>query len=216
MATVRFVPFSLDVATRQLLRNGREVPLSPKAFQLLLLLVTNHTRAISKQELQQSLWPSTFVLETNLASLVAEIRRALDDNAAKPQFVRTIHRFGYRFVGHVDEPVMIPVEPAAAAKYWLVWDLRQVPLGEGSNVIGRGKDASIWIDAPGVSRHHAQIVIDRGVATIEDLGSKNGTFVASEPITTPRRLNDGDQIRLGSVVVRFRIPRFSAATETAS
>jgi hypothetical protein len=156
------------------------------------------------------------VLETNLASLVAEIRRALDDNAAKPQFVRTIHRFGYRFVGHVDEPAMIPVEPAAAAKYWLVWDLRQVPLADGSNVIGRGKDASIWIDAPGVSRHHARIVIDRGVATIEDLGSKNGTFVAAEPITTPRLLDDGDQIRLGSVVVRFRIPRFSAATDTAS
>ena len=216
MATVRFGPFSLDAATRQLLRNGREVALSPKAFQLLLLLVTNHTRAISKQELQQSLWPSTFVLETNLASLVAEIRRALDDDAAKSQFVRTIHRFGYRFVGHVDEPVMIPVEPTAAAKYWLVWDVRQVPLAEGSNLIGRGKDASIWIDAPGVSRHHARIVIDRGVATIEDLGSKNGTFVAAEPITTPRRLDDGDQIRLGSVVVRFRIPRFSAATETAS
>jgi DNA-binding winged helix-turn-helix (wHTH) protein len=107
MGTVRFGPFSLDGATRQLLRNGREVSLSPKAFQLLLLLVTNRERAMSKQELHQSLWPSTFVLETNLSSLIAEIRRALDDDAAKPQFVRTMHRFGYRFVGEVDESTVV-------------------------------------------------------------------------------------------------------------
>ena len=95
MGTVRFGPFSLDAATRQLLRNDREVSLSPKAFQLLSLLVANRERAMSKQELHQSLWPSTFVLETNLSSLIAEIRRALDDDTAKPQFVRTMHRFGY-------------------------------------------------------------------------------------------------------------------------
>jgi DNA-binding winged helix-turn-helix (wHTH) protein len=216
MTTVRFGPFSLDTATRQLLSDGREVPLSPKAFQLLLVLVTNCTRAMSKQELQQTLWPSTFVLETNLAGLIAEIRRALADDAAKPQFVRTIHRFGYRFVGHVDESALTADESTTPAKYWLVWELRQVPLVEGSNVIGRGAGASIWIDAQGVSRHHARIIVDRGVATIEDLGSKNGTYVAGSPVTTPRRLDDGEQIRLGSVVVKFRMPGFSPATETES
>ena len=74
----------------------------------------------------------------------------------------------------------------------------------------------VWVDAPGVSRHHARIVISGSEATIEDLGSKNGTYVGSELVTVPRRLDDGDQIRLGSVVVRFRIPRFSGATETVS
>jgi DNA-binding winged helix-turn-helix (wHTH) protein len=216
MATVRFGPFALDAATRQLLADGREVALSPKAFQLLLVLVTNGGRAMSKQELVQTLWPSTFVLETNLASLIAEIRRALDDDAAKPRFVRTIHRFGYRFVGQIDESAPGLLESATGAKYWLVWDLRQVPLAEGVNVIGRGTDASIWIDAPGVSRHHARITIARDVATIEDLGSKNGTYVAGAAVTTPRPLDDGEQIRLGSVVVKFRIPRFSPATETES
>src|SRR5262249_12477000 len=130
MATVRFGRFSLDAATRQLLSDGREVALSPKAFQLLVVLVTNRDRATSKQELQQTLWPSTFVLETNLASLIAEIRRALHDDAAKPQFVRTIHRFGYRFVGHVDESAAIPGEKTTVAKYWLGWDVRHVPLGD--------------------------------------------------------------------------------------
>jgi DNA-binding winged helix-turn-helix (wHTH) protein len=216
LRTVRFGPFSLDAATRQLLRDGREVSLSPKAFQLLLLLVANRERALSKQELHGNLWPSTFVVETNLASLIAEIRRALDDDARKPQFVRTIHRFGYRFVGQVDEPPMTAVQTTSAAKYWLVWDLRHVPLAEGSNVIGRGSDASVWIDATGVSRHHARILIDDGDATLEDLGSKNGTYVAGERVTNPRRLRDGDQIRLGSVVVTFQIPRVSVATDTVS
>jgi len=216
MGTIRFGSFSLDAATRQLLRSTQEVSISPKAFQLLLLLVANRDRAMSKEELQQSLWPSTFVLETNLASLIAEVRRALDDDAAKPRFVRTIHRFGYRFVAHVDESRVASDEVSAVTKYWLAWELKQVPLSDGGNIIGRGTDTSIWIDAPGVSRHHARIIISGHEAMIEDLGSKNGTYVAGERVTAPRRLDDGDQIRLGSVVLRFRIPRLSAATETAS
>jgi DNA-binding winged helix-turn-helix (wHTH) protein len=216
MGTVRFGPFSLDAATRQLLRDRREVSLSPKAFQLLLFLVVNRARAVSRQELHQALWPSTFVLDTNIASLIAEIRRALDDDAAKPRFIRTMHRFGYRFVGQVDEPATMAVQAPNAARHYLVWDLRHVPLAEGCNLIGRGADASVWIDAPGVSRHHAQILIGGEEATLEDLGSKNGTYVAGTRVTTPCRLDDGDQIRLGSVVVTFRIPRSSLATDTAS
>jgi DNA-binding winged helix-turn-helix (wHTH) protein len=217
MSTIHFGPFSLDEATRQLLRSGREVSLSPKAFQLLVLLVTNRDRAMSKQDLHQSLWPSTFVVDTNLASLIAEIRRALEDDASKPAFVRTIHRFGYRFVGQVSTADPRPDEAptVAVARHWLVWDARRVPLNEGANVIGRGTDASVWIDAAGVSRHHARILIEADEATIEDLGSKNGTYVAGTRVTAPQRLQDSDQIRLGSVVVTFHIPKFSAATETA-
>ena len=74
-----------------------------KRFELLLLLVQQRSRALSKSELQESLWPSTFVGETNLATLVAEIRRALGDSAQEATFVRTVHRFGYRFVAEVFE-----------------------------------------------------------------------------------------------------------------
>ena len=87
---------------------------------------------------------------------------------------------------------------------------------ENAHIVGRGADASVWIDATGVSRHHARILIDGGDATLEDLGSKNGTYVAGERVTSPRRLHDGDQIRLGSVVVTFQSPAVSAATETVS
>ena len=213
--TFRFGPFSLDSRTRQLLRDGREVALSPKAFQLLLLLVENRSRAVSREELHQQLWPSTFVLETNLAGLIVEVRRALEDTADKPAFVRTMHRFGYRFIGdvHQDDASTQPGEPVV--KFWLLWGTRQVPLAEGDNIIGRGTDASVWIDAPGVSRHHARIAVRGGEATLEDLGSKNGTYVWAECVTISRRLLDGDQIRLGSVVLTFRIPQPPGSTETA-
>jgi DNA-binding winged helix-turn-helix (wHTH) protein len=212
--TFRFGSFSLDSRTRQLVRDGTDVALSPKAFQLLLLLVENRSRAMSRDELQQQLWPSTFVLETNLAGLVAEVRRALCDSAEHPTFVRTMHRFGYRFIADVDDAdAPAPREPAM--KYWLLWETRQVPLAEGNNIVGRGVDAAVWIDAPGVSRHHAQIVVRQGEATLEDLGSKNGTYIAGHRVTTPHRLANGDQIRLGSVVITFRVPEPPGSTETS-
>jgi DNA-binding winged helix-turn-helix (wHTH) protein len=213
--TFRFDPFVLDSRTRQLLRDGDEVALSPKAFHLLLLLVTNRTRAMTRDELQQQLWPSTFVLETNLAGVVAEVRRALGDTAERPTFVRTMHRFGYRFIADVEETDASPASGEPVVKCWLLWETRQVLLTEGDNLVGRGVDVAVWIDAPGVSRHHARIVIRRGEATLEDLGSKNGTYVGGRRVTIPHRLANGEQIRVGSVVMTFRIPEAPGATETA-
>ena len=205
----------LDSRTRRLLRDGREVHLSPKAFDLLLSLVENRSRAMSRADLQTTLWPSTFVLDTNLASLVAEVRRALGDDADDPQFVRTMHRFGYWFIGSVHEgdAGAEPVKPSV--KYWLVWETRQVPLTERDSILGRAPDAAVWIDALGVSRHHARIVVDGRDATIVDLGSKNGTYVGAQRVTAPYRLTDGDQVRLGPVVITFRIPQPPGSTETA-
>ena len=210
----RFGPFTIDSRTRRLLRGDEEVHLSPKAFDLLLFLVENRARAVPREELHRLLWPSSFVLETNLASIVAEVRRALRDSADAPQFVRTMHRVGYWFIGRVaDEDAPLEVV-GPAVKYWLVWESRQVALSEGANIVGRAPDADIWIDAAGVSRHHARIVVN-DKPTVEDLGSKNGTFVHDQPVTIPRPLADGDQIRLGSLVVTFRIPSPVSSTDTA-
>lgn len=87
-----------------------------------------------------------------------------------------------------------------------MWEKRQIPLTEGRTVLGRAPDAGAWIDAPGISRHHARITMQGSHATLEDLGSKNGTYLRGERITEPVALSDGDQIRLGSVVITFRIP----------
>ncbi len=212
-----FGPFTLEPATRRLLRDGVEVHVSVKAFDLLTFLIDNRARAVPKEELQKHLWPSTFVLETNLASLIAEIRRALDDSADDPQYVRTMHRVGYWFIGHVvgEEQRHQPAPARSGPRFWLIWDGARVPLGDGENIIGRAPEAAVWIDAAGVSRHHARILVDE-VARVEDLGSKNGTFVAGRRVTEPQRLEDGDQIRLGSVVVTFRLPPAAGSTDTLS
>ncbi len=211
--TYRFDDFTLEGSTRRLLRSGSEAHLSPKAFDLLQLLVANSSRAMSKSELHQHLWPSTHVLDTNLASLIAEIRHALDDSADSPRFVRTVHRFGYWSIAGVQQP-MTPA-PERSVRYWLMFDGRQTALAEGENVLGRAPDAEIWIDLAGVSRRHACIRVDGSQATVEDLGSKNGTFLQGQPVRQPVPLVDGDQIRLGTVVITFRIPPPAESTDTA-
>jgi len=212
----RFSDFSLDTDTRRLLRGNEEIHISPKAFDLLLMLVENRSRAVSRLELQTHLWPSTFVLDTNLASLVREIRRALADTPDDPRFVRTLHRFGYWFIGQIRGEVSDSQPSHPSIRYWLIWETRQVPLAEGENILGRAPDVSVWIDASGVSRHHARIVLADEHASVEDLGSKNGTYLGGQRVTSPRQLADGDQIRLGPVVVTFRIPPPAGSTETAS
>ena len=96
---IRFGPFTLDLESRQLISAGREIHLEPKAFELLSALVLERPKALSKGDLQERLWPGTFVAEANLSNLVAEIRAALGDPARAPKFVRTAHGFGYAFCG---------------------------------------------------------------------------------------------------------------------
>jgi len=212
----RFARFAMDGDTRRLLRDGEEIHLSPKAFHLLQNLIDNRHRAVSKTELQQALWPATFVADTNLASLIREVRQALDDTADTPRFVRTVHRFGYWFIGEIRDDDVSGHGGIASSRCWLVWSSRQIPIESGEHILGRAPDASVWVDAPGVSRHHARLVLDGQQATVEDLGSKNGTFVGNEPVTAPRRLNDGDTIRLGPVVMTFRVPPPAGLTDTVA
>jgi hypothetical protein len=159
------------------------------------------------------LWPSTFVEETNLAGLVAEIRRALRDSAHTPLFLRTVYGFGYRFVGELVDSQAAAPTALAGPRPCLVFEDRQVILLEGPNVIGRAPEAAIRCDAPGVSRQHARILVSNGVATLEDLESKNGTFLQETRVTSAQ-LTDGDEIRLGDARLTFRIQAPPAPTET--
>lgn len=212
----RFGDFTFDHDIRQLVLNATEVHLSPKAFELLAVLLANRSRAVSKAELQQHLWPSTFVEETNVAGLVAEIRRALRDSASSPVFVRTVYGFGYRFVGDVTVHTVTPRSAPLGVKLFVVVAQREIVLMEGVNVIGREPPATIQIDGRGLSRNHARIQVAGGDATLEDLGSKNGTYVNGRRITIPLRLSDGDEIRLGAISLTFRVASPTGPTETVS
>ena len=210
----RFGEFTLDQDIRQLSLGQTEVHLSPKAFDLLVTLVEKRSRALSKAELQEQLWPSTFVEETNLASLVAEIRRALRDSASSPAFVRTVYGFGYRFVGDVTVDRAAARSGSSPTKRCVVWEGRELILMEGANVLGRDPDVAIQIDARGVSRRHAQIVVSGNGAILEDLDSKNGTYVNGRRIAAAVSLADCDEVGLGAVRVTFRVTSAVGQTET--
>ena len=210
----RFGDFRLDEGARQLLSSDGEVHLSPKAFELLVLLIANRSRAVSKEELLRQLWPATFVEETNIAGLVSEIRRGLRDSAAEPAFVRTVHRFGYRFVGDVADDPAAPRPSRARARMYLLLEERQIMVMEGANVVGRAPDATIQIDSPGVSRYHARVLVSNGEATLEDLGSKNGTTLNGEPLRDATPLRSGDTFACGQLPLRFVEAATGPATKT--
>jgi DNA-binding winged helix-turn-helix (wHTH) protein len=210
---VSFGELTLDTDTRQVRKGAADLHLSPKAFDLLAALVESRPRALSKADLQNRLWPDTFVSESNLAGLVAEVRRAIGDDARTPKFVRTVQRFGYAFAGEVRDASM-PLPRASAPACWLVHGERQWTLAEGEHVLGRSPEGG-GFDSETVSRRHARIVVSSGQATVEDLGSKNGTFVGERPVTSPLALSDGDAIRLGDVRVTFRVAKGGPSTRTA-
>ena len=205
-----FGDFRLDAAARQLFRGDAEVRLSPKAFDLLSLLVDNRTRAVSKAEIHEALWPNTFVTEANLASLIAELRRGLGDQPQSPRYIRTVHRFGYAFCAEIGATAM----PGSESTCWVVCNDEEIPLREGENVIGRDPPAAVRLDYPSVSRRHARIVVAGANASLEDLGSKNGTFLHAERVTSPVALADLDDVRIGSVKITVRLMRDGAMTQT--
>ena len=160
----RFGACTLDTGSRELVRDGRAIHLTGKAFRLLEVLVLNQSRAMSKEELASAVWPGVFVSDGNLSTLVAELRKAIGDDAHDSRFIRTVYGFGYAFSGAVEEEDAVDEEdavaPRPAARCRLVWGRKEIELREGENILGRGPEAIEWIDRDTVSRRHARIVID--------------------------------------------------------
>lgn len=213
MTRFAFGEFVLDSDTRELLRAGRAVHLSPKAFQLLEALVANRPKALSKDELHARLWPDSFVVEANLANLVVGIRAALDEDPRHPRYVRTVQRFGYAFQADAE---VAALSDAPGDVFRLTWKGGRAVLAAGEHALGRDPALDLSFDSTTVSRRHARIVIEPDAASIEDLGSKNGTFVNDRKVEAPTPLADGDVIRLGSFRLKFRRTAPAAPTETAT
>jgi DNA-binding winged helix-turn-helix (wHTH) protein/TolB-like protein/Tfp pilus assembly protein PilF len=96
-----FAPFVLDTTQHALLKDGNPVALTPKTYDMLLLLVQNSGRMLSKEELMRILWPDSFVEESNLTQQVSMIRRVLGDSASDPRYIVTVPGRGYRFIPEV-------------------------------------------------------------------------------------------------------------------
>ena len=196
----RFMQFVVDSETRQLLADGTEVHLSPKAFDLLCVLLARRPNVVGKEQLLQLVWPNTYVAEANLNVVVAEVRRAIGDSPQTPRCIRTVHGVGYAFCAAAAEA------QADQARCWLIADDRRFVLSEGENIIGRDRSCNVWLDDPDVSRRHARIRIDsiKKTAVIEDLDSTNGTSIGKSAIKKETVLADGDVIRFGPVQLKFR------------
>jgi DNA-binding winged helix-turn-helix (wHTH) protein len=209
----RFGEFVLDADARQLLDGLQVVHLPHKAFQLLDALIQRAPHAISEGDLQDLLWPDAFVVEANLQHLVGTIRSALHEDPRRPRFVRTVHRYGYAFAG----PVSAVHAPARSAVRCTVrWAGGNSTLPEGEHVIGRDPAADVVIDSATVSRRHARLVVSAAGATVEDLQSKNGTFVNGERVVGIVPVSDSDVLKVGRVPIDVLIVSDADATATAS
>jgi len=206
---VSFPPFLVDTATRQLLRDGEELPLPPKAFQLLALLIERRPQAISQKELYDHLWPDSYVGSGSLHSLVHQLRSALDDHQRR--IIRTAYGFGFLFAAGVTEERSLRRQ-----RFALVVEGRRFELTDGENIIGRSDDAAVVLDHWSVSRHHARLLIAGDDTTVEDLDSKNGTYLNGQRIESATAVRAGDDIRFGRVRASLRRKGTAASTGTDS
>jgi DNA-binding winged helix-turn-helix (wHTH) protein len=206
---LRFGDCVFDAQARALTRAGRRVVLTPRAFELLAALVEARPRALSQAELRDRLWPRTHVAYSSLARLVSELRKATGDDRRGARLIRTVQRFGYAFAA-----AAISESDAAPGAFLLVRGSDEIPLREGENVIGRGPDCPVRIDSERVSRRHARILVDGARATLEDLGSKNGTHLDGRRIAGAVPLGPGAVIGVGPAVLVVRSGSGQGPTRT--
>lgn len=203
MSTFSFGPFTLDIPSAELRRGNERIALRPKCFDVLVHLVEQRGKLVTQQELLDRIWADVVVDAGTVSRTIAELRAALDDNPARPQFIETVARRGYKFIA--------PLAPDRPEGFALIHGSKEYPLRAGSQVIGRGKEADIPLYTPSTSRRHARIELLNGEIVLTDLGSRHGTFVNGEQISAPVRLNAGDQIEIGGE----RLILWSPASETS-
>jgi DNA-binding winged helix-turn-helix (wHTH) protein len=216
----RFAGLTFDRDQRQVRdAAGESLHLTAKAFDLLTCLIDAAPRVVRKEELHARLWPDTFVSEATLVSLVKELRRVLQDKNSAHPLIRTSHGVGYAFCAALEiaDPAPARREPPNEPRgrwHWVVLSDRRIPLQEGENTLGRDPTATVWLDAAGVSRHHARIRVEGLEARLEDDGSKNGTLLGGARVKQPTPLRDGDVITLGPVRVLYRVSTAGMSTDT--
>jgi len=206
---LKFVDCVLDLGARQLERGNEAVPLEPKMYELLEVLIKRRPDVVTNGELDELLWPKVYVARTSLTRLVSELRAVLGDTPRDSRVIRTVYKTGYAFCAEV---TCLPPARAPMATIEVLWMRQSVPLADGEHIAGRDADCSLVVDGTTVSRRHARIMVAHGAATIEDLNSTNGTHVNGTRISAPTRLVPGDEFALGSEVLRLRLRSASALT----
>jgi DNA-binding winged helix-turn-helix (wHTH) protein len=205
-----------DSETREIVRSGTPVHLPPKAFALLQELLECRPKVLSKARIHERVWHGTFVSDASLARVVTELRAAIGDDPRASRFIRTVHGVGYAFCGEVAAAPATEVALKQEGPCHLLWGERAIPLSPGENILGRMPQAVVSIPSSKVSRRHARIMVSNRGAFLEDLASKNGTYVDGRRIDGAVELVDGDRIRIGPVVLVFATAPTGSSTVTES
>lgn len=201
--SLQFGPFELDVAAYDLWRAGQRVHLERIPMDVLVLLAERAGMLVDRDQIQAALWsPDVFVdRDAAINTAIRKIRRALGDDVAHPRFVETVVGKGYRFVAQVTRHG--PQTSEAMTAYCVTRGPDAFALGAGENLIGRDPAVRVRLDHPSVSRRHARISITGTRVTIEDLNSRNGTFVDGHRIQSSTEIRDGAIIGVGPIALRF-------------
>jgi DNA-binding winged helix-turn-helix (wHTH) protein len=208
----RFEAFVVDGDQRCVTCGEQPVHVAPKTLDFMLLVLGRAPNAIAKRELMTTLWPDTHVSDATLTSVVADARAALGDDGRAPKIIRTVHRFGYAFVGEIERDTShASGEPVLG---WLIADAWRLPLRSGETILGREGAGVVPLPSSSVSRQHAALTIEGTAARLRDLGSKNGTYVDDLRVDRPIALRDGAQLRFGTLVVTYQAATATSSTDT--
>jgi DNA-binding winged helix-turn-helix (wHTH) protein len=220
----RFAEFELDLATYTLRSRGERVRLEKLPMEVLTLLVRSSGALVARGEIQAALWGSDVFVEHDAAinTAVRKIRRALGDDAEQPRFVETVVGKGYRFVASVktfESPAHVTAIDAIPARgrrtfpsYSVTRGAQEFIVGTGITLLGRDPAVGVYVEHPSVSRHHARISITAEGAVLEDLKSRNGTFLDGQRIDGATRIRSGAIIGLGPITLTFRVLSAPAST----
>ena len=201
----------IDCDRRRILRHGAEQRLPRKAFDLLLVLLDQRPKVVTKDVLIKRVWADAFVADANLAILIGDVRAALGDDAKEPRMIKTHHRVGYSFTADVTEVAAASHDRGQPA-FILEATRRRILLFEGAVTLGRDGGCGIVINDPSISREHAVLTVTDGQLTVADRASKNGTRVDDQRIGDETPVRPGQRIRFGSIELIVRDPRTSGDT----
>jgi len=188
-----------DAESLLLSQGATSVRVRPKVMDLLVTFAERPGKVSSTEFLIARVWPDVVVGDSSLSVLVVELRKILGDDPKSPRFIETIPRRGYRLIAPISE-----IKPAKTTHFALASTEGKVLLHEGENLVGRDPEAGIRIDSNLVSRRHSLIIVTGDSATIQDLDSKNGTYLNGRRLEEAEPLSHGDRITLGRLAMRYR------------
>lgn len=196
---LRVGAWTVDTDSGLLTQGRSSVRVRPKVMDLLVALAERPGELSSKEFLIARVWPDVVVGDASLSVLVVELRKVLGDDPKNPRFIETLPRRGYCLIASVSD-----FEAKGKTRFALASEQTRVLLLEGENLVGRDPKAEARIDSNLVSRRHSMILVTGDSATIEDLDSKNGTYLNGKSVEEVEALFHGDRITLGRLAASYR------------